>query len=207
MARCAHFTLIAKARVVLAMLATFLIGQPANAQDTPCVVINNPSVTALMCGVKSRAESGDVDAQYEWGLWAAVLSQYDDAARWLRRAAEQGHVGAQLSLGEAYLTEEGVPRDETEAAKWLLLAAGAGNADAQFRLGALYILGQGVPQDHLQGHMWFNIAAARLPEGEKRERAKMLRDGVGRQLPYQQLLEAQRMAREWREQNPAERQQ
>ncbi len=44
------------------------------------------------------------------------------AARWFRRAAEQGHPLAQYRLGLAYLTGSGVPRDVEEAYLWLGLA-------------------------------------------------------------------------------------
>ena len=50
---------------------------------------------------------------------------------WYRRAAEQGHAGAQLNLGIMYKIGEGVPEDLAEAAKWLQKAADQGKEKAK----------------------------------------------------------------------------
>jgi len=42
---------------------------------------------------------------------AGVPQNYSEAADWYRRAAEQGHVDAQVSLGQLYQTGRGVPLD------------------------------------------------------------------------------------------------
>ena len=41
----------------------------------------------------------------------------------LRKAAEQGHPGAQYNLGNMYNNSEGVPQDYVQAHKWVNLAA------------------------------------------------------------------------------------
>ena len=53
------------------------------------------------------------------------------AAHWYRRAAEDGHAGAQYVLGTLYLDGTGVPVDRTAAISWLQLAARQGHADAR----------------------------------------------------------------------------
>ena len=68
-----------------------------------------------------------------------------------------------------------------------------GDASAQFNLGIMYSEGKGVTHDHIQAHMWFNLAAAR---GE--EKARENRDIVAKQMTTAQVVEAQRLAREWR---------
>ncbi|MDR3357639.1 MAG: sel1 repeat family protein [Desulfovibrio sp.] len=40
------------------------------------------------------------------------------AAKWFRKAAEQGHSDAQYDLGEMYATGGGVTKDDAKAAEW-----------------------------------------------------------------------------------------
>ena len=58
-----------------------------------------------------------------------------EAAKWSRKAAEQGDSMAQFNLGLMYDNGRGVPQDNTEAAKWYRKAAEQGYANAQFNLG------------------------------------------------------------------------
>ncbi len=48
-----------------------------------------------------------------------------EAAKWYRRAAEQGNALAQSNLGATYHNGEGVPQDYVLAHMWLNLAAQA----------------------------------------------------------------------------------
>ncbi len=40
------------------------------------------------------------------------------AARWYRKAADQGHASAQFNLGSMYERGRGVPQDDAAALKW-----------------------------------------------------------------------------------------
>ena len=42
--------------------------------------------------------------------------------RWSRKAAEAGHGGAAVNLGQCYQNGDGVPRDRNEAIKWYRIA-------------------------------------------------------------------------------------
>ena len=55
----------------------------------------------------------------------------EEALRWFRRAAEEGHADAQYNLGYMYLNDRGVRRNLVEAVRWYRLAAEQGHADAQ----------------------------------------------------------------------------
>lgn len=78
----------------------------------------------------------------------------------LHRAAEQGEVEAQASLGSLYFNGKGsVELSHKRAAKWYQLAAEQGHAKAQFRLGFLYMNGFGVPQDWQLAVKWSQLAA------------------------------------------------
>jgi len=58
------------------------------------------------------------------------LHDYTQAAAWFRQAAEQGHAGAQFSLGLMYDNGWGVPEDDAEAAFWYRKAAEQGEVRA-----------------------------------------------------------------------------
>ncbi len=49
-----------------------------------------------------------------------------EAVKWYRKAADQGHAGAQHNLGWMYANGEGGERDPKEAVKWYRKAADQG---------------------------------------------------------------------------------
>ena len=51
--------------------------------------------------LKALAEKGDRVAQYALGqkFWNMVKDEKEEAAKWFRKAAEQGNVGGQKNLG------------------------------------------------------------------------------------------------------------
>ena len=65
---------------------------------------------------------------YEEG--AGVPQDNAEAAKWYRKAAEQGETSAQYNLGAMYTEGQGVPQNFAEAAKWYRKAAEQGDADA-----------------------------------------------------------------------------
>ena len=77
-----------------------------------------------------------------------MKQDYAEAVRWFRKAAEQGHAGAQSNLGVMYKNGQGVKRDHAEAVRWFRKAAEQGQAKAHYNLGVMYANGQGVRQDH-----------------------------------------------------------
>ncbi|MEO8500474.1 MAG: tetratricopeptide repeat protein [Vicinamibacteria bacterium] len=90
------------------------------------------------------AESGDVDAQFALGQLyfegapensigvgfnPAVLQDLPAAARWLERAADQGHAGARNLLGSMYAEGKGVEQSLPRATELWRQASGQGNRD------------------------------------------------------------------------------
>jgi TPR repeat protein len=96
---------------------------------------------------------------YEHGK--AVPQDYNLAASWYTKAAEQGLRDAQSKLGWLYESGLGVPQDYNLAASWYTKAAKQGLPEAQSHLGRLYYNGQGVPQDYKLADKWFTKAAIR----------------------------------------------
>ncbi|MGN0866760.1 MAG: hypothetical protein ACI4SG_03675, partial [Oligosphaeraceae bacterium] len=54
-----------------------------------------------------------------------------EAAKWFRRAAEQGHAWAQIELGRCYALGKGIPRDKEMARKWYHAAWENGDGEVQ----------------------------------------------------------------------------
>ena len=73
----------------------------------------------------------------------------------LKKAAEQGDVEAQISLGIMYTKGKGVPVDIAQTVYWFRKAAEQGDAKAQFSLGVMYALGEGVPEDDARPYTGF----------------------------------------------------
>jgi TPR repeat protein len=67
---------------------------------------------------------------------------YAEAAKWFRRAADQGRADAKSLLGTAYINGEGVPQDYATTMHWYRKAADQGQADAQYNLGIIYFKGE-----------------------------------------------------------------
>lgn len=75
----------------------------------------------------------------------------------LRKAADAGHVKAQVLLGSVLDAAE---QDE-EAARYLALAVAQGDAEGAYLLAALHAAGEGVPRDPARARQLFELAAAK----------------------------------------------
>jgi len=143
------------------------------------------------------AKRGHAVAQYNLGLLYAngqgVPKDDAQARQWYEKAAVQGHADAQVNLGSLYDYGRGVPQDFKMAVKWYRRSADQGNDLAQRRLGLLYERGDGVPQDYVQAYMWYKLGAA---NGGKP--GAVLRDEIVIRMTSDQLVEAKKLAREWK---------
>lgn len=101
------------------------------------------ALAADVAGLRSKAETGDAEAQFELGqLYVrgeGVSADDLEASRWFARSAEQGFTRAQHNLGVFYLEGRGVKADPKEAARWLRLSANQGLARSQTVLGILLL--------------------------------------------------------------------
>ncbi len=96
--------------------------------------------------VPEDAESlNNLGLAYQFGK--GKPKDYAEAARCFRRAAEQGHAGAQNNLGFLYHNGWGVPQDYSQAAYWYRLSAQQGNAWGQSNYGTCLEFGWGVKKD------------------------------------------------------------
>ncbi|MBI1359078.1 MAG: hypothetical protein GC155_02215 [Alphaproteobacteria bacterium] len=65
-------------------------------------------------------------------------------------------------------------------------------ADELYRIGLIYSEGMGVAVDIVAAHKWFNLAAARGHRG-----ARVCREEMADMMESQDIIKAQRAAREW----------
>jgi len=129
---------------------------------------NDPRPQPTLKGTTDIAQSTvqlrEAEENYQRGLQAAdgigVTRDYFAAARYYRKAAEKGHVGAQYNLAFLYENGKGVKQDFAQAALWYRKAADQGDPEAQNNLGTLYSTGQGVPLNFVEAVRLYRLAAA-----------------------------------------------
>jgi uncharacterized protein len=88
-----------------------------------------------------------------------VTTNFAEAAKWFRRAADQNYADSQEEIGSLLAAGLGVRQDSVEAAKWWEKAAANGNSTAAFNLGAAYFRGDGVSRDANKAFEWTRKAA------------------------------------------------
>ena len=128
---------------------------------------------------------------FDKGLEAYSLGDYDTALAEWKPLAEMGNDSAQYKLGYMYKTGKGVPLDYGGAVVWYHKAAIQGNASAQSNLGFMYKTGKGIPQDFLQSYMWYELADI---NGHKN--AKKWLHNISRKITPADIEKAQIMANE-----------
>jgi len=102
---------------------------------------------------------GEILHYYELGKEKYVDYDYNEAVKWIRKAAEQGYDIAQYNLGDCYYYGRGVSQDYNEAVKWFRKASEQGNYVAQYNLGTMFKKGKGVPVDLEVARKWYTKAA------------------------------------------------
>jgi TPR repeat protein len=190
--------------VVIPLIASFSLvatETPHSTQASAASTSQRPKWTeADRKALLVRARHGDVGAQfwlgagYEQGWYGKA--DFQEALKWLRRAAAHGDPDAQNNLGQMYEDGEGVQQNYTLAAKWYRKAAEhvpdlGGAGQGRNNLGLLYMDGHGVPKDYVQAYMWFRLANNDTSLSSTKS-----------QMNPMQIIEAERMATEWKSHHP-----
>ena len=106
------------------------------------------------------AEKGDADAQFNLGqayrLGRGVPINLAAAKTWFERAAGQGHVDAETTLG-LLLFQNG---EQSDGIRWLKKAAERDEPRAELVYGTALVNGDGVSQDPVLGYAYVRRAAA-----------------------------------------------
>ena len=83
------------------------------------------------------SEQTKTERQYDKGIGFYADGRFKKAAKWYRKAADQGYASAQNNLALMYENGQGVTQSYPEAVKWYRLAADQGYAYAKYRLAEL----------------------------------------------------------------------
>ena len=132
----------------------------------------------------AKAEKGDAQSQFELGAALSlgkfgVAQDYEEAVRWLRKAAEQNFAPAQNHMGVCYHDGLGLTINYEEAVKWFRKAAEQGDADAQCNLGTRYLRGEGVATNLVEAVSWYHKAAEQNLAEAQYNLGVCYRDGQG----------------------------
>ena len=147
---------------------------------------------------RQLAEKGDADAEFNLGqayrLGRGVPTNLAAAKTWFERAANQGHVDAETTLG-LLLFQNG---DQAEGLKWLKKAADQGEPRALLVYGTALVNGDSVTQNPVLGYAYVSRAAAQGLEPAKETLQQL--DGI---LPIADRKRGVAMARELAKAAPA----
>ncbi len=110
--------------------------------------------------LQKQAERGDAQAQFEWAKNFSHNSEDKETyVKWLTKAAEQGHLKAQLKLANHYYYAGDAY--QTEAAKWYEKAGHNGAPEGQFFIAKqLYADGKGSRDNKTKAMQWLEKAKA-----------------------------------------------
>ena len=111
----------------------------------------------------ARAETGDVESQYDLGNMysegVGIDADMKKAMAWYEKAASQGYEKAQYKLGLFYYEEGAAGEDLSLAFRLFSNAAEKGHPAAQYHLGKMYASGQGVKRNYQKSLDWLTKAA------------------------------------------------
>ncbi|HWR02111.1 MAG TPA: hypothetical protein VN371_09630 [Chlorobaculum sp.] len=99
------------------------------------------------------------ETNFRKGVALLQKGDHDNAARYLRLAADKGHQFAQFKLGSLFENGNTGKVDFKESFRWYQLAARQGHALAQAKLGSMYRYGSGTDIDYTQSKAWYSIAS------------------------------------------------
>jgi TPR repeat protein len=109
------------------------------------------------------AQKGKAADQYQlaclYHAGKGTLPDPVEAAKWCRKAAEQGHLDAMKSLAGSYRDGDGVDQDDREMFVWLSKAAELGEANAQLEASIYLRHRNRGPADLAQATLWLKKAA------------------------------------------------
>ena len=160
------------------------------------------SPPAIDPAVQAKANAGDAAAEVQVGESCASSRDYQQAAAWYAKAANQGNLAGEIHLADLYRDGRGklFQRDMTQAAAWYRKAAEQGDASAQGTLGMLYSLGQGVPRDDVEAYYWLDLAAA--VKGPNQAQYAANRQVVGTRITADELEAVQERVAAWKAKHP-----
>jgi TPR repeat protein len=127
--------------------------------------------------------SQDYVQAHMWMSLAAPYGNEDDKKRYL---GLRDRIVAKMSQGQVYESQNLVAGHFRRAAE-------DGDFIAQMNLGVLHESGLGVLQDYVKAYMWMSLAISTFPDYAG------MRDRLSRAMSSEQLVQAQQLEREWKD--------
>ena len=170
------------------LMAALVLGSSAALAATPAVPSAGPltarappPVVGPNANLVGQAESGDAAAQFDLaGRYAeggAGPRNYELAAQWYEKAAQQGLAVAEYRLGSLYEKGLGVGKDMQRAKDLYQRAAEKGNTRAMHNLGVL--AAEGGKPNYTSAALWFGKAAEYGIRDSQYNLAVLLARGLG----------------------------
>jgi TonB family protein len=123
-----------------------------------------PDLQKFTSGTLKKAEAGDTDSEFVYGMLLAGLPQLghtrSDALPWFLKAAQGGSRSAQYVVGSSLLFGMGCHCEENKGEVWLRRAAVADQSNAQVTLAAYALRGTPDAANTRLAAVWLERAAA-----------------------------------------------
>lgn len=169
---------------------------PASATTALSAAKTLSAVTPAVAGV-STARQEDAERQYrravEFEEGSGRPQDLEEALKWYRKAAAQGHRDALFTLGMVYVEGRGVRQNNGEAVIYFRQAAELQHPRAHYNLGIMLETGRGVAKSPAKGLTNYIIASNLGAGGE----ANTARERLIQSLPRRQIDAARRRADDW----------
>jgi len=130
-------------------------------QKTISILLITLSLNAFGQGIKpfdQREITGTPTEQFDLGMNSFygnfVPKNIPKGIYLIKKAAEKGHLKAQLNLARAYFRGYKIKKDAKKAFYWATKAAKQNNSEAQYYVGEMYLKGHGTKKDVKKGVAW-----------------------------------------------------
>jgi len=140
--------------------------------------------TANWLELEAKASTGDATAQFELGKMNLNNGSSNEAVKWLKMSAENGHAAAQNNLGVLYANGRVLTKDNQEAFRWYKKAARQGLGEAEHNVAWMYDQGLGIPEDNQKAVYWYRRAANHGFQASQLNLGIMLGKGEGVSKDY-----------------------
>ena len=156
----------------------------ANKEEAPALAaapaLSTSKATVPAEGPTDGAAQNALGDEYYFGQNGRTNDDAE-AAKWYRKAAEQGDATGQVNLCRMYLLGRGgLAKDDAEAVQWCGKAATRGYAAGQVTLGDAYLHGRGgLAKDDAEAVTWFRKAAEQDDASGQAGLGYMYEQGLG----------------------------
>ena len=183
------FQLIALMSVCLVLVISAPHPAGATEPDRPDGLDDRAAISKLL----PRAEQGNAEAQFDLGYMfsqgkGGAEQDYQLAAIWFTRAAEQGHERAQYNIALMLEKGWGVQRDMEAALFWYQRAAEKGHPLAQLNIGVMYEYGRGIQENHGLAAYFYALSAQQGNPRAQLNLGVMLANGTGVRRDNEQAM-------------------